>query len=100
MSASLRSKFTSGTHSRTTRRKISQTFITPVSSVAAKYCSLVEQEGGLSLLEELVNSNSVVDSPFPKVRELACVVTDNVAQWKAVGDALDDGMDDALDLDG
>ena len=49
--------------------------------VAKKYCSLVEQEGGLLLLEELINSN-VPKVPYQRVIELASIVRDNVTKWK------------------
>jgi len=46
-----------------------------------KYCSLVEREGGLSLLEELINSN-VPKLPYQRVIDLASAVRDNVTKWK------------------
>lgn len=67
--------------------------------VDSKYCRLVEVEGGLSLLEELINSNVPMVS-YPRVRELASIVRDNVCRWKDLG-GQDLGPDgDALDLDG
>ena len=48
---------------------------------AEKDCSLVEREGGLSLLEELINSN-VPKLPYQRVIDLASAVRDNVTKWK------------------
>ena len=41
----------------------------------------MEQEGGLLLLEELINSN-VPKVPYQRVIELASIVRDNVTKWK------------------
>ena len=49
--------------------------------LAAKYCSLVVKEGGLTLLEELISDNSSNRS-YKRVIELATIVRDNVAKWK------------------
>lgn len=75
---------------------------------AKKYCSLVEREGGLVLLEELINSN-VPKVPYQRVIELASIVRDNVTKWKEAkrakqknrdnGESEDDS-EDGLDLDG
>ena len=46
-----------------------------------KYCSLVEQEGGLVLLEEIINSNLPI-RPYQSIIELASVVRDNVTKSK------------------
>ena len=80
---------------------------TPLSSFAAKYCSLVEQEGGLTLLEELLNSNAVVEVPYPRVLELASIVRENVTSWKereaeeeAAAAGANEDLEDGLDLDG
>jgi len=59
-----------------------------------KYCALIEQEGGLSLLEELINRNlPTSQSPYTRVAELASVVRENVARWKQADE-------DSLHLDG
>ncbi len=55
--------------------------MTYLPSFLDKYCSLVEQEDGLSLLEELINSN-LPQLPYTRVLELAAVVRDNVNRWK------------------
>ena len=47
----------------------------------------MEREGGLLLLEELINSN-VPKVPYQRVIELATIVRDNVARWKERGDRL------------
>ena len=47
----------------------------------------MEREGGLLLLEELINSN-VPKVPYQRVVELATIVRDNVARWKERGDKL------------
>ncbi len=68
---------------------------------AEKYCSLVEQEGGLSLLEEIINSNDIdqedetareggqASRPYPRVVELASMVRDNVSKWRREKDAAE-----------
>jgi len=63
---------------------------------AAKYCRLVEDEGGLELVEEMLNANcEMVKTSQPLVRELAQVVRSNVLRWK------EKGVDDAhLEYDG
>ena len=80
---------------------------------AEKYCSLVESEGGLILLEELINSN-VPQLPYQRVIDLASVVRNNVTKWKegiSSSDELrnlsdsgchsaDDNSVNGLDLDG
>ena len=48
---------------------------------AEKYCSLVENEGGIVLLEELINSN-IPKLPYQKVIDLASVVRNNVTKWR------------------
>ena len=52
----------------------------------AKYCSLVQREGGLVLLEEIINSN-VPQLPYQRVIELASAVRDNVTKWKEINRA-------------
>ena len=42
-----------------------------------KYCRLIESEGGLKLLEELINSNTS-PAPYAKILELASIVRKNV----------------------
>lgn len=49
--------------------------------VDAKYCGLVEEEGGLVLLEEVINSN-LPSRAYPRVVELAQLVRNNVYRWK------------------
>lgn len=61
---------------------------------AGKYCRLVEEEGGLALIEEMLNHNSdTVTTSQPRVRELAQVVRSNVLRWK------EEGKDDSLHLE-
>ena len=72
---------------------------------ADKYCELIVQEGGLCLLEELINSNTS-PAPYSKILELASIVRENVNAWRdkrsqrnpANGNMIDDY--EALDLDG
>lgn len=52
--------------------------------LAAKYCNLVEEEGGLTLLEELLNQNSENQPPVSSVMGLAQVVLRNVKAWKDI----------------
>eukprot|EP00096_Caligus_rogercresseyi_P002418 TRINITY_DN1453_c0_g2_i1.p1 TRINITY_DN1453_c0_g2~~TRINITY_DN1453_c0_g2_i1.p1 ORF type:complete len:838 (-),score=283.76 TRINITY_DN1453_c0_g2_i1:244-2757(-) len=49
--------------------------------VDAKYCALVEQEGGLTLLEGLFNLGTS-SLPYASVLDLAATVRDNVNRWK------------------
>ena len=86
-----------------------------------KYCSLIENEGGLTLLEELINSNVVNGGgggapvadraeemaaaaaagggPYTRVIELASIVRENVSRWKdRVAEAVDANDGDAADL--
>lgn len=46
-----------------------------------KYCTLIDKEGGLQLLEELINGN-VRPAPYPEILKLASVVRQNVAKWR------------------
>jgi len=48
---------------------------------AAKYCSLVDAEGGMVLLEDLINDQSP-NKPYERVIELATMVRNNVLSWK------------------
>lgn len=66
--------------------------------VDQKYCSLIEEEGGLGLLEELINSNSP-PVPYERVLDLAAIVRENVANWKERGHKVV-AIDEALDFDG
>ena len=71
---------------------------------AAKYCLLIEKEGGLGLLEELINSNTS-PAPYAKILELASVVRDNVNLWRdrlqnQRNPGSDQGYQQALDYDG
>lgn len=53
-----------------------------------KYCQLVEEEGGLTLVEEILNNNSGDDtnqSSLIQVKELARTVRGNVLLWKEHG---------------
>lgn len=54
--------------------------------LAEKYCSLVESEGGLVLLQELV------DHPTPpfRVKELASIVIDNCRQFREQEEIISD----------
>lgn len=45
---------------------------------AAKYCSLVESEGGITLLEELLQH----DYPPIRVKQLAAIVIENCRQFR------------------
>jgi hypothetical protein len=63
-----------------------------------KYCSLIEDEGGLALLEELINSN-IPPVPYARVLDLAAIVRENVNNWKEIGHRVV-AIDEALDLDG
>merc|ERR1719209_2089938 len=50
-----------------------------------KYCQLVEEEGGLTLVEEIVNNNSGEEESEPnqeQVKSLALKVRNNVVGWK------------------
>jgi len=50
-----------------------------------KYCQLVEDEGGLALVEEIVNNNSGEEESEPnqeQVKSLALKVRNNVVGWK------------------
>lgn len=69
-----------------------------------KYCELIVQEGGLFLLEELINSNTS-PAPYSKILELASIVRENVNAWRdkrsqrnGNGNVVEDY--EALDLDG
>ena len=42
---------------------------------------MVENEGGIVLLEELINSN-IPKLPYQKVIDLASVVRNNVTKWR------------------
>lgn len=65
---------------------------------AAKYCRLIETEGGLELLEELINSNTS-PAPYAQILDLASTVRENVNNWKR--SMTDHGnMDDSLEFDG
>jgi len=72
-----------------------------------KYCELIVQEGGLCLLEELINSNTS-PAPYSKILELASIVRENVHAWRekrqrnAARYMIEDMRDYevALDLDG
>ena len=67
-------------------------------SIAEKYCSLIEEEGGLALLENLINSNSPPFSNY-RIMELANIVRENVTNWKERGHQVV-AIDEALVLDG
>ena len=74
--------------------------------VSAKYCALIDKEGGLQLLEELINGN-VRPAPYQQVLELANLVRNNVGAWKkehvtsllSSEDVMNED-DQGLDLDG
>eukprot|EP00092_Neocalanus_flemingeri_P043109 GFUD01047412.1.p1 GENE.GFUD01047412.1~~GFUD01047412.1.p1 ORF type:complete len:807 (+),score=257.80 GFUD01047412.1:121-2541(+) len=52
-----------------------------------KYCKLVVQEGGLSLVEEMLNENSdQVKTSLHQVKEWAGIVRSNVLKWEEQGD--------------
>lgn len=48
-------------------------------SLAEKYCSLVESEGGLVLLQELIDHHS---HPLLRVKELAAIVIENCRRYR------------------
>ena len=51
-----------------------------------KYCRLVLQEGGLTLMEEILNDNSdTVRTSMVQVKEWAGVVRSNVISWQESG---------------
>jgi len=51
-----------------------------------KYCSLVQQEGGLDMVEEMLNENSdQVKTSLDQVRDLARTVRTNVIRWREQG---------------
>jgi len=67
-----------------------------------KYCVLIEKEGGLELLEELINSNTS-PPPYGKILELASVVRANVNQWRNGQNQSNGSLEfhqQALDYDG
>ena len=49
---------------------------------AEKYCRLVESEGGMALLEDLLSDQSPETRPYQRVIELASIVRDNVLNWR------------------
>lgn len=58
------------------------------SFLAEKYCSLVESEGGLVLLQELVDHPS---PPF-RVKDLAAIVIDNCRRYREQEDISLDAL--------
>jgi len=53
-----------------------------------KYCRLVLEEGGLTLMEEILNENSdEVKSSVAQVKEWAGMVRNNVVSWREHGDS-------------
>lgn len=56
-------------------------FLNIFNFIPAKYCRLIESEGGLELLEELINSNTS-PAPYAKILELASIVRENVNCWQ------------------
>ena len=67
-----------------------------------KYCTLIDKEGGLQLLEELINGN-VRPAPYPEILKLASVVRQNVAKWRKSHDETSSGaitVDDDMTDDG
>lgn len=50
-------------------------------NLAVKYCSLVQQEGGISLLRELLNH----EEPPERVKSLASIVIRNCTQFNKNG---------------
>lgn len=63
-----------------------------------KYCRLIENEGGLELLEELINSNTS-PAPYARILELASIVRGNVNDWRR-SMTNQDNMEDLLEFDG
>lgn len=45
---------------------------------ADKYCGLVEAEGGLALLKDLLTH----PAPYEMIKDLACIVIGNCAKYK------------------
>lgn len=68
-----------------------------------KYCELIVEEGGLILLEELINSNTS-PAPYAKVLMLATIVRQNVNDWRKNQSQRNEGQMNEepiiLDLDG
>ena len=66
-----------------------------------KYCSLVMEEGGLTLMEEILNENTdQFKTSVNQVKEWAAIVRSNVINWQESGDLHTiDGLDN-LDFDG
>jgi len=65
--------------------------------VPDRYCKLVEIEGGLDLVEEMLNENSEqVKTSLERVKELGRTVRSNVMRWKEVST----GSVDSLEYDG
>ena len=76
--------------------------IKDLSVFTGKYCVLIEKEGGLELLEELINSNTS-PPPYGKILELASVVRANVNQWRNGQNQSNGSLEfhqQALDYDG
>jgi len=57
-----------------------------------KYCKLVLEEGGLTLMEEILNENSFKSTPS-EVKEWAEMVRSNVVHWRENGDTLVDSLE-------
>ena len=80
----------------------SSNYIKDLSVFTGKYCVLIEKEGGLELLEELINSNTS-PPPYGKILELASVVRANVNQWRNGQNQSNGSLEfhqQALDYDG
>jgi hypothetical protein len=64
-----------------------------------KYCSLIDKEGGLQLLEDLIDGN-VRPLPYPEILKLANIVRNNVANWKKIHATSSLTDDDVMNDDG
>merc|ERR1712029_404007 len=59
-----------------------------------KYCKLVLEEGGLTLMEEILNENSdQVKTSVDQVKEWASIVRTNVIQWQETGETLIENLE-------
>lgn len=65
----------------------------------SKYCRLIEEEGGLELLDELINSNTF-PAPYARILELATIVRNNVHAWRQESLKNPGNMDESLEFDG
>jgi len=72
-----------------------------LTTVDEKYCRLVDAEGGMVLLDELLDDQSPT-KPYDRVLELATIVRNNVLSWKMIQDGHEQAKpvaDDSSDHD-